>query len=69
MYKQIYIPVDNSDYSNMAIDIGITLAKQMGAKVVLSGTIRAGYDVSPGGLQQPLFHGFHGVPKLRDFGA
>jgi nucleotide-binding universal stress UspA family protein len=34
MYKQIYIPVDNSDHSNMAIDIGILLAKQFGAKVV-----------------------------------
>lgn len=34
MYKQIYISVDNSDYSNMAIDIGIALAKQFGAKVV-----------------------------------
>jgi len=34
MYKQIYIPVDNSDYSNMAIDIGIELAKQLGATVV-----------------------------------
>ena len=34
MYKSIYIPVDNSDYSNMAIDIGITFAKQFGAKVV-----------------------------------
>jgi len=34
MYKQIYIPVDNSDHSNMAIDIGVLLAKQFGAKVV-----------------------------------
>ena len=34
MYKQIYIPVDNSDHSNMAIDIGIAMAKQFGAKVV-----------------------------------
>ncbi len=34
MYKQIYIPVDNSDHSNMAIDIGIRLAKQFGAKVI-----------------------------------
>lgn len=33
MYKQIYIPVDNSDYSNMAIDVGIRLAKEFGAKV------------------------------------
>jgi nucleotide-binding universal stress UspA family protein len=34
MYKQIYIPVDNSDHSNMAIDIAILLAKQFGSKVV-----------------------------------
>lgn len=34
MYKQIYVPVDNSDYSNMAIDIGVRLAKQFGAKVI-----------------------------------
>ena len=34
MYKQIYIPVDNSDYSNMAVDIGVRLAKQFGAKVI-----------------------------------
>jgi len=34
MYKSIYIPVDNSDYSNTAIDIGIMLAKQFGAKVI-----------------------------------
>jgi nucleotide-binding universal stress UspA family protein len=34
MYKQIYIPVDNSDYSNMAIDIGIEWARQFGSTVV-----------------------------------
>ncbi|HIE64716.1 MAG: universal stress protein [Nitrospira sp.] len=34
MYKSIYIPVDNSDYANTAIDIGIMLAKQFGSKVV-----------------------------------
>ncbi|MFQ5543707.1 MAG: universal stress protein [Nitrospiria bacterium] len=34
MYKSIYIPVDNSDYSNTAIDIGMMLAKQFGAKVI-----------------------------------
>ncbi|HUJ80217.1 MAG TPA: universal stress protein [Nitrospiria bacterium] len=34
MYKQIYIPVDNSDYSNMAIDIGVELARQFGSTVV-----------------------------------
>jgi len=34
MYKSIYIPVDNSDYSNTAIDIGMMLAKQFGSKVV-----------------------------------
>ncbi len=34
MYKKIYVPVDNSDYSNMAVDIGVRLAKQFGAKVI-----------------------------------
>jgi len=34
MYKTIYIPVDNSDFSNTAIDIGVTLAKHFGATVV-----------------------------------
>jgi len=34
MYKSIYIPVDNSDYSNTAIDIGMMLAKQYGSKVI-----------------------------------
>ncbi|MFY9269549.1 MAG: universal stress protein [Candidatus Manganitrophaceae bacterium] len=34
MYRSIYIPVDNSDYSNTAIDIGVMLAGQFGAKVI-----------------------------------
>lgn len=34
MYRSIYIPVDNSDHSNMAIDIGTMLAKSFGAKIV-----------------------------------
>jgi nucleotide-binding universal stress UspA family protein/rubrerythrin len=34
MYQSIYIPVDNSDYSNTAVDIGVSLAKQFGAKVI-----------------------------------
>ncbi|MFQ5597466.1 MAG: universal stress protein [Nitrospiria bacterium] len=34
MYKSIYIPVDNSDYSNTAIDIGMALANEFGAKVI-----------------------------------
>ncbi len=34
MYKTIYIPVDNSDYSNMAVDLGVTLAKSFGSKIV-----------------------------------
>ena len=34
MYRSIYIPVDNSDYSNTAIDIGVMLARQFGAKVI-----------------------------------
>ncbi|MGH7236622.1 MAG: universal stress protein, partial [Nitrospiraceae bacterium] len=34
MYKTIYIPVDNSDFSNMAVDLGVTLAKTFGSKIV-----------------------------------
>src|SRR5437867_610354 len=34
MYKTIYIPVDNSDYSNMAVDLGVSLAKSFGSKIV-----------------------------------
>ncbi|MFN3680691.1 MAG: universal stress protein [Nitrospira sp.] len=34
MYKTIYIPVDNSDHSNVAVDIGICLAKHFGAKII-----------------------------------
>ena len=34
MYKTIYIPVDNSDHSNTAVDLGIALAKTFGSKVV-----------------------------------
>jgi len=34
MYKSIYIPVDNSDFSNTAIDIGMMLAQQFGSKVI-----------------------------------
>src|SRR3989454_5122072 len=33
MYKTIYIPVDNSDFSNMAVDLGVTLAKTFGSKI------------------------------------
>src|SRR5437667_6715019 len=34
MYKTIYVPVDNSDYSNMALDVGVLLAKTFGAKLI-----------------------------------
>src|SRR5256712_13000258 len=34
MYKTIYVPVDNSDYSNMALDVGVSLAKTFRAKLV-----------------------------------
>ena len=33
MYKTIYIPVDNSDHSNMADDLGVSLAKEFGSKI------------------------------------
>jgi nucleotide-binding universal stress UspA family protein len=34
MYKTIYIPVDNSDYSNTAVDLGVHLATLFGSKIV-----------------------------------
>jgi nucleotide-binding universal stress UspA family protein len=33
MYKHIYVPVDNSDFSNRAIDLAVELGKGFGAKL------------------------------------
>ncbi len=33
MYRHIYVPVDNSDHSNRAIDVGVELGKAFGAKL------------------------------------
>ncbi len=33
MYRHIYVPVDNSDYSNRAIDLAVELGKAFGAKL------------------------------------
>ncbi|MGH7182312.1 MAG: universal stress protein, partial [Nitrospiraceae bacterium] len=34
MYKTIYVPVDNSDHSNTAVDVGVHFAKAFGSKIV-----------------------------------
>jgi len=34
MYRTIYIPVDNSDHSNTAVELGVSLAKTFGSKIV-----------------------------------
>ncbi len=34
MYKTIYVPVDNSDYSNQAIDTAVILGKKFESKLV-----------------------------------
>ncbi len=36
MFKNIYVPIDNSDYSNACIEIGLELAKQTGATLTAS---------------------------------
>jgi len=36
MYKTIYVPVDNSDHSNMAVELGVQFAKVFGSKIVSS---------------------------------
>src|SRR5438309_11492958 len=33
MYQHIYVPVDNSDYSNRAIDLAVELGSAFGAKL------------------------------------
>src|SRR5438874_9337847 len=33
MFKHIYVPVDNSDYSNRAIDLAVELGRTCGAKL------------------------------------
>src|SRR5437667_3591011 len=33
MYQHIYVPVDNSDYSNRAIDLAVELGRAFGAKL------------------------------------
>src|SRR5687768_12593617 len=34
MYQTIYVPLDNSDHSNAAAELGLGLAKLVGARVV-----------------------------------
>ncbi len=34
MYRTIYVPVDNSEHSNMAVELGVSLAKTFGSKLV-----------------------------------
>ena len=33
MYRHIYVPVDNSDYSNRAIDLAVELGRAFGSKL------------------------------------
>ena len=34
MFRKIYVPVDNSDYSNRAIDVAVELGRAVGASLV-----------------------------------
>ena len=36
MFDSIYVPVDNSDYSNTCIDIGLEIAQKFGSRIVAS---------------------------------
>ena len=36
MFDSIYVPVDNSDYSNTCIDIGLDIAQKFGSRIVVS---------------------------------
>ncbi len=45
MYKKICVPVDNSEYSNAAIELAVALGKAFGAELVGSHVIAAGLHV------------------------
>ncbi len=34
MYKTIYVPVDNSDHSNCAVDLAVMLGRRLGARII-----------------------------------
>ena len=34
MYKNIYVPLDNSEHSNACVDIAVTLSKQFDAHLI-----------------------------------
>jgi hypothetical protein len=43
MYKEIYVPVDNSDYSNQACVIGVDVARQFGGREAATQDPRPAY--------------------------
>jgi nucleotide-binding universal stress UspA family protein len=58
MYKHIYVPVDNSQYSNNSIDLGVFIAAKMGSIVTGSHVYSANlhdrrFKDMEGGLPQP----------------
>src|SRR2546428_11175781 len=65
MYKTIYVPVDNSDYSNMALDVGVLLAKTFGAKLVGSHVYAAKmHDKRFKQMEAGLPEGYHDQNEL-----
>jgi len=42
MYKKIYIPVDNSEHSNAAVDLAVAIAARFGGELVASHVYAAG---------------------------
>ena len=48
MFKHICVPVDNSDYSNRAIDLAVELGRACGAR------LRLGHEPLP--LRRPRGH-------------
>ena len=69
MYKTIYIPVDNSDHSNTAVDVGVHLAKVFGSKIVGSHVYAAKmhdkrFKQMEAGLPEE-YHDVHSFPTRR----
>src|SRR5688572_32137585 len=65
MYKTIYIPVDNSAFSNMAADLGVILAKTFGSKIVGSHVYAAKmHDKRFTQMEAGLPEEYHGEKEL-----
>ena len=64
MYKEVYVPVDNSDYSNQACVIGVDVARHFGGRVAGCHAYAAKmHDVRFRQMESGLQTKTHRIPK------